>query len=106
MRLGDMLIDKGLITQDQLRIALMEQKKQNQPLGKILVQIGFISESVMRDALGDQLGQESVDLTKIVPDSEVIAMVPKDHARRYQRVRRRSAPAGCRANAGPPRRRR
>ena len=83
MRLGDMLIDKGLITQDQLRIALMEQKKQNQPLGKILVQIGFISESVMRDALGDQLGQESVDLTKIVPDSEVIGMVPKDHARRY-----------------------
>ncbi len=83
MRLGDMLIDKGLITQDQLRIALIEQKKQNQPLGKILVQIGFLSEAVMRDALGDQLGQESVDLTKIVPDSDAISMVPKDHARRY-----------------------
>ena len=83
VRLGDLLIDKGLISQDQLRIALMEQKKQNQPLGKILVQIGFISEAVMRDALGDQLGQESVDLTKVVPDSEAISLVPTDHARRY-----------------------
>lgn len=84
MRLGDMLIEKGLITPDQLRIALMEQKKQNEPLGKILVKIGFISESMMRDALGDQLGQESVDLTKIVPDSDSIKMIPKDHAQRYR----------------------
>jgi len=83
MRLGDMLIEKGLVTQDQLRIALMEQKRQNEPLGKILVKIGFISESMMRDALGDQLGQESVDLTKVVPDSDVVKMIPKDHARRY-----------------------
>ena len=83
VRLGDLLIDKGLISQDQLRIALIEQKKQNQPLGKILVQIGFISEGVMRDVLGDQLGQESVDLTKVVPDSAAIKLVPKDHARRY-----------------------
>lgn len=83
VRLGDLLIDKGLISQDQLRIALIEQKKQNQPLGKILVQIGFISEGVMRDVLGDQLGQESVDLTKVVPDSAAIKLVPKSHARRY-----------------------
>ncbi len=84
VRLGDLLIEKGLITQDQLRIALMEQKRQNQPLGKILVKIGFISESMMRDALGDQLGQESVDLTKVVPDREAIKMIPMDHARRYR----------------------
>ncbi len=84
LRLGDLLIEKGLISQDQLRIALMEQKKQNQPLGKILVQIGFISEAVMRDALGDQLGQESVDLTKVIPDNEAIKRVPTEHARRYQ----------------------
>ncbi len=83
VRLGDMLIEKGLITQDQLRIALMEQKKQNQPLGKILVKIGFISESMMRDALGDQLGQESIDLTKVVADSTAVKLIPKDHSRRF-----------------------
>lgn len=83
MRLGDLLIDKGLITQDQLRIALIEQKKQDQPLGKILVTIGFISESIMRDVLGDQLGQESIDLTKVVADVEAIKLISRDHARRY-----------------------
>lgn len=83
VRLGDLLIDKGLISPDQLRIGLMEQKKQNQPLGKVLVQLSFISESVIRDALGDQLGQESVDLTNVIPDSVAIKKVPKDHARRH-----------------------
>ncbi|MFC1750567.1 GspE/PulE family protein [Pseudomonadota bacterium] len=84
LRLGDLLIDKGVLSEDQLRIALTEQKRQNKPLGQILVQIGFISEAVMRDVLGDQLGQDSVDLTKVVPDSELIKLIPKDHARRYR----------------------
>ena len=83
MRLGDLLIDKGFITQDQLRIALIEQKRQNEPLGKMLVQLGFIAEAVMRDVLGDQLGQESVDLSKAVPDREAIKLIPKMHAERY-----------------------
>lgn len=83
LRLGELLIEQGVLTTDQLRIALTEQKKQNVPLGQILVQIGFISEAVMRDMLGDQLGQDSVDLTKVIPDSEVIKLIPKDHARRY-----------------------
>lgn len=83
LRLGDMLIDKGFITPDQLRIALFEQKQQNEPLGKILVQLGFIAEAVMRDVLGDQLGQESVDLTKAVPDHDAIKLIPKGHAQRF-----------------------
>ncbi|MES9843048.1 MAG: ATPase, T2SS/T4P/T4SS family [Candidatus Sedimenticola sp. PURPLELP] len=83
IQLGDLLIDKGILTKDQLSIALTEQKRQNKPLGQVLVQIGFISESVIRDVLGDQLGQDSIDLTKVVPDSEVIKLIPKDHARRY-----------------------
>jgi len=84
LRLGDMLIDKGYITQDQLRIALIEQKQQDEPLGKILVHLGFIAEAVMRDVLGDQLGQESIDLTKAVPDRDAIKLIPKEHAQRFQ----------------------
>jgi len=86
MRLGDLLINKGFITQDQLRIALIEQKRQNEPLGKMLVQLGFIAEAVMRDVLSDQLGQESVDLTKTVPDREAIKLIPKAHAEHYHLV--------------------
>lgn len=83
MRLGDLLIDKGLVNQDQVRIALTEQKKQNIPLGKIFVRLGFVSEGVMRDVLGESIGQASVDLTKVVPDGDAIALLPKELARRY-----------------------
>ena len=83
VRIGDLLIEKGLLTQDQLRIALIEQKKQGEPVGKILVQLGFVSEAMMRDVLGSQLDQESVDLSKVVPDPEAIRLLPKEVARRY-----------------------
>jgi type II secretory ATPase GspE/PulE/Tfp pilus assembly ATPase PilB-like protein len=83
-RIGDLLIDKGILTQDQLSIALTEQKRTSDPLGKIIVQMGFATEAVIRDALGEALGQESVDLTKVVVDSEVLQLVGKDIARRFR----------------------
>ena len=79
-RLGDVLIDKGLITLDQLKIALSEQKNNNLPIGKMLVELGFISDSVIRDVVGETLGHESVDLSQMVPDAEALAMVDKDLA--------------------------
>ena len=84
VRLGDLLVDKGLVSQDQLRIALIEQKKQNIPLGKVVVRLGFISEAAMRDILGELLGEDSVDLKKVVPDSAATELVPKELARRYR----------------------
>ncbi len=83
-RLGDLLIEKGLINNDQLRIALTEQKRQNLPLGKILVKLGFLTESVLRDALGESIGHESVDLGTVIPDAEAIKLLPKQLARRYK----------------------
>lgn len=83
-RIGDLLIDKGVLTQDQLSIALTEQKKRGEPLGKIIVSLGFATEAVVRDALGEALGQESVDLGKVVVDSEVLQLIDKDAARRYR----------------------
>jgi len=83
VRIGDLLIEKGLISQDQLCIALTEQKKQGKPVGKILVQLGFVSEAMMRDVLSSQLDQESVDLSKVVPDPEAIKLIPNEIARRH-----------------------
>jgi hypothetical protein len=45
-----------VISEDQLRIALLEQMKSNQPVGKLLVALGFVSEATLRDALGESLG--------------------------------------------------
>lgn len=82
--LGEVLIEKGIINQDQLRIALIEQEKQNIPLGNILVKLGFVSDSIIRDTLGESLGQASVDLSKTVVDIDAISLIPKDIARRYR----------------------
>ncbi len=83
-RLGEVLIGKGLISQDQLQIALTEQKLQDMPLGKILAHLGFATEAVIRDALGESLGQESIDLTNIVIDEPTLKFIPLDVARRYR----------------------
>ncbi|MDH5425008.1 MAG: GspE/PulE family protein [Gammaproteobacteria bacterium] len=85
-RLGDVLIDKGLITLDQLKIALTEQKTNNIPIGKMLAALGFVTESVIRDVLGETLGHESVDLSQIVPDPEALALVTKDLAIQLQLI--------------------
>ncbi|MDH5394342.1 MAG: ATPase, T2SS/T4P/T4SS family, partial [Gammaproteobacteria bacterium] len=79
-RLGDVLIEKGLITLDQLKIALTEQKTQNLPIGKVLAAMGFVTESVIRDVLGETLGHEAVDLSQIVPDPDALKLVEKELA--------------------------
>lgn len=82
-RLGDQLIDKQLITQDQLEIAITEQRKTRKPLGQVFTDMGFVTESVMRDILGEALGQQSIDLSSAVPDSEALEYVPKTLAVRH-----------------------
>jgi len=50
-KLGQQLLEKGLISVDQFDIETTEQKKNGRQLGEVLVGLGFVSESVMRDAL-------------------------------------------------------
>jgi len=82
-RIGEILVEKGIISYDQLKIALTEQKKNPELLGKILVNLGFVSEAVMRDSLSQSLGRASVDLSKLMIDPEAIKLVPKSFARRH-----------------------
>jgi len=84
--LGRLLVEKGVISDDQLRIAVQEQNKTHQPLGRLLVNLGFLSEATIRDVLSENLGQESVDLSTVIIDPAAIKLIPKDVARRYQMV--------------------
>ncbi len=83
-RLGEELISRGLVTEDQVEIALFEQKKTGKPLGEALVSMGFLTEGVLRDALSEMLGRESVDLSHTVPDDEALKIIPKEMAQRYR----------------------
>jgi type II secretory ATPase GspE/PulE/Tfp pilus assembly ATPase PilB-like protein len=80
MPLGQMLIGRGLITEDQLRIALIEQAARKQPVGKVLVALGFLSEAMLRDALAADTGAEQVDLTRVVPDGAALGLVTREFA--------------------------
>ena len=82
-RLGEELISKGLVTDDQVNIALIEQKKSGKPLGAALVSLGFVTEGILRDALGEMLGRESVDLVSAIPDEKAIELFPKEVAIRF-----------------------
>jgi type IV pilus assembly protein PilB len=84
--LGQILLEEGIITSDQLQIALTEQKRGNKPLGKIIVALGFATEAVMRDVLSEMLGQESVELLSTVPDSEALKLIPKEMARKLKLI--------------------
>ena len=83
LRLGDLMVQQGLITQDQLRIALMEQEQHDLPLGRQLVRLGFVTEGMVRDIVARTIGQESIDLSTVVADFEALQMVPQEFARRY-----------------------
>ena len=83
LRIGELLVQKGVVSPDQVRIALTEQKKNRDHLGKILVRLGFATEAIILDVLGGALGQQKADLSKVVVDSEAIKLIPKDMARRF-----------------------
>jgi len=82
LRLGELLVQQGLITTDQLSIALAEQRHNNIPIGRLLVRLGFVTESAIRDIMARTIGQESIDLGQVVADPEALKLVTQDFARR------------------------
>lgn len=75
-RLGDLLIDAGVITQDQLMQALDKQKQTRQKLGATLMEMNFTTEEEIAGALKEQLGMEYVDLRAIRIPQDVISLIP------------------------------
>ncbi len=85
-RLGEQLVDVGLLSQDQLKIALIEQSERNKPLGEILVSLGFLSDEVIRDVLSNNLGQDSVDLNNYEVKPEILDMLGAKFCRQLKVV--------------------
>ena len=81
--LGQILMTKGILSEDQLRIALLEQMKSNQPIGKLLISLGFVSETTLREALSESLGRQSIDLSNAIVDPQALKLVPRDVAKRH-----------------------
>jgi type IV pilus assembly protein PilB len=82
-RLGDLLVAEGLITAEQLRQALGEQKGKADKLGSILVRQGALSEEQLIGFLSRQYGIPSITLANLDVDGETLRLVPAHIAKKY-----------------------
>lgn len=86
IKLGDLLVETGAITQEQLERALKKQKKTNLKLGETLVDEGIISEDDIAVALSRQLNLEIVDLQTTNIDPKVATLVPVSILKKYTMI--------------------
>jgi type II secretory ATPase GspE/PulE/Tfp pilus assembly ATPase PilB-like protein len=82
MRLGELLIKKGLINEDKLQVALSYQKVTDTFLGEALIKLNFVSSYEIARTLAEQAGIPFIDLTEFVVSDEAIKLVPKETAER------------------------
>jgi len=80
-RLGDQLLEKGIINQDQLEIALYEQRRSGSRLGEVLLALGFLTPEQMQESVSDSVGITSLDLKTIVPDAQALKLLDERFAR-------------------------
>jgi general secretion pathway protein E/type IV pilus assembly protein PilB len=83
-RIGDSLVEQGLITVDQLKVALHEKQRSTRLLGEILVDLGFISSEVLSAFLAELTGLQQFDPKKTMLDPEALETISKKDALKYQ----------------------
>ncbi|SHH46419.1 GspE/PulE family protein [Tepidibacter thalassicus] len=83
LKLGELLVYAGKITEEQLKEALKEQKKYGKKLGQILVDKNIITEEEIIEVLEFQLGIPHVILDKLIIDAEIPLLITESLARRY-----------------------
>ncbi len=91
-RLGDLLIDAGLVDEDQVQKAVALQEGTNRRLGEVMIEEGIITSAQLIEALQIQLGIEFVDLSKVDIDPEMSQVIPKNVARNYNVIPVKATP--------------
>src|SRR3972149_3402665 len=79
-KIGECLIQAGLITEEDLQIALAEHKRTGERVGAVLVRLNFATEKQITKALAYQLGFPYTSLVDEPPDPAAIILIPKDVA--------------------------
>ena len=84
LRLGDVLVEHGTISAEQLATALTEQRRTGRKLGRVLADLGFVSEATLHELLAKHLNVPFVDLKQARIDREAVKLLPEALARRYR----------------------
>lgn len=86
IRMGDLLVAAGAITEEELQEALVLQKEKGQKLGQLLMEAGFISQELLIATLTQQLSVEYIELKGCKFDDEVLGLLPEDVVMKYNVV--------------------
>ncbi len=86
VRIGDLLVQNGVITEQQLKTALERQKQVGQRLGRVLIELGYIEEDQFLSFLSQQLQIPFIDLKRFNFDVTLIQRLPENYARRYRAI--------------------
>ena len=82
-KIGDILMEAGLLTKEQLKIALLEQMKTGKRLGDLLIDLRYVSETQLAYCLASQSGILFVDPTTIQINPELFQLIPEDLAKQH-----------------------
>ena len=86
VRLGDLLVQQRLISQDQLEFTLEQQQHSGLKLGRLLVDNSFITEDVLSEVLSKQLGIPYIDLKSYRFNLGLVRLLPESQARRFRAI--------------------
>ena len=84
IRLGDLLVDQKLITADQLKDGLDQQKKTGRRLGRVLIDAGLVTEEKIAEAMARQLNVAFVNLKHFNANPDAVKALPEARARRFR----------------------
>lgn len=85
-QIGQMLIERGLLTPEQLKQALETQRQTTQLIGEVLVDLGFVEKKALFETLAVQMGLPYVEVSPETIDVGVATLLPKEDAQRYRAV--------------------
>lgn len=83
-RIGDRMVEMGLISEDQLNVALQEKKITGRMLGEVMVDLGFIDEETLSAFIAQSSGVELFDPQSTIFDGDVLALISKEDATKHK----------------------
>src|SRR3989304_1460459 len=86
VRLGEILVQQKLLTQEQLRLALDEQKRSGRKLGRVFIEHGYVTEEEISEALAKQLQIPYINLKYFNIKADVTQKLPETQARRFRAI--------------------
>ena len=102
IRLGDVLVGQKLVSQEQLGLALEQQKKSGRRLGRVLIDMGFVAEEQIAQALSRQLNVPYINLKQFNASPQVARRLPEAAARRFRAIVLEERPSTYLVGMGDP----